>query len=62
MSELPEVVDAVVLCMQRHDANPKVFSKGCGVLWKLSHELAAVKVCTLNKAICSSVVEHTTRY
>ena len=45
MSDLPEVVDAVALCMQRHESNPKIFSKGCGVLWKLAHEAGAVKVC-----------------
>jgi hypothetical protein len=45
MSNIPEVVDAVVVCMYKHDSNPKVFSKGCAVLWKMAHEEAAVKVC-----------------
>lgn len=44
MSCLHEVVDAVVVCMSRHDSNPRVFSKGCAVLWKMAHTVEAVKV------------------
>ncbi len=44
MSNMPEVFDVVIACMSRHETTPKVFSKGCGVLWKLAHQPEAVKV------------------
>ena len=44
MSRIPEVVDAVVTCMSRNEMTPKVFCKGCAVLWKLTHQPEAVQV------------------
>ena len=44
MSTMPEVFDAVVNCMSKNEMTPKVFCKGCAVLWKLTHLSDAVKV------------------
>ncbi len=44
MSTMPEVFEAVVNCMSKNEMTPKVFCKGCAVLWKLTHLSDAVKV------------------
>ena len=55
MSTMPEVFDAVVNCMSKNEMTPKVFCKGCAVLWKLTHQSEAVKVIFSYKSLESII-------